>query len=229
MSTQVQDPSPAVTYKHAYLLACLLLVIGVSPFLEGNAAWALQGMLFATLVAAAYATATSTRLAICLGGLATLSVLAQIAYGTEPAREELLYGFLLGYILFFSIVVWLLTRSLFRRQERITADTICGAAAVYLIFGLLWAMAYSLLEMSEAGSFVFGGEEISPERFERFLGFSYTTLTTLGYGNVAPATPRADALATMEAIVGQLYLAVIIARFVALQIVQASEDPPNRE
>ena len=122
-----------------------------------------------------------------------------------------------------------LMRSIFRSEDRITGDTLCGAASVYLLLGLIWTMVFSILEKTAPGSFRFAGQVGSAEQFDRFLGFSYTTLTTLGYGNVAPATPQADALATIEAIVGQFYLAVVIARFVALQIVQGSNSSQTRE
>ena len=62
------------------------------------------------------------------------------------------------------------------------------------------------------------------DKIERLIGFSYTTLTTLGYGNIAPATRQADALTTLEAMVGQIYVAIVIARLVALQITQSSSS-----
>lgn len=207
-------------YRHANLLVCLLLVIGVSPFFSGSVSWVLEALLFVTLAAGAYATAGSRRMALLLGLLAALSVMARVVHWSHRDQDLLVYGFLAGYITFFSVVTVTLMRSLFQGQDRITADTLCGAISVYLIFGLLWAMAYGILEKAAPGSFLFGTDGVSVEQFDRFLGFSFTTLTTLGYGNVAPATPQADAMATMEAIVGQFYLAVVIARFVALQIVQ---------
>ena len=54
--------------------------------------------------------------------------------------------------------------------------------------------------------------------FDRFLGFSFVTLSTLGYGNIVPLTPRADAMATSEAVTGQIYLTVMVARLVAMHM-----------
>ncbi len=55
-------------------------------------------------------------------------------------------------------------------------------------------------------------------QFDNFLGFSFVTISTLGYGSVVPTTARADALATSEAVVGQIYLTVLVARLVAMHM-----------
>ncbi len=209
------------TYRHANLLVCLMLVIGVSPFLE-KLKWTLEGFLLVTLVAGTLAVGARRRTLSLLSALAVLGAVARIAHWSSPDQGVLIFAFLASYMAFFSIVAGLLTRSFLQAPGRADADTICGALSVYLIFGLVWAMAYAALEQISPGSFVFGKEQIDKEEFDRFLGFSFTTLTTLGYGNVAPATPQADALATMEAIIGQFYLAVVIARLVALQLTQGS-------
>ena len=65
--------------------------------------------------------------------------------------------------------------------------------------------------------------------FERFIGFSFVTLTTLGYGNVVPLTPRAESVATAEAVAGQLYIAVLLARFVAIDIAARRGPGPPAE
>ncbi len=223
MTTRTKPPrfSPG-RYRHAYLLASLLLVIAVRPFLAERVLGValIEAFLFATLVAGAYAAATGRRKFITLGVLAVLSVIVRMAWLTLR-HDLLLYGFLGCYIVFYCVVTVLLVQSLFRAQDHITADTLYGALSVYLILGLIWSMAYTVLELTTPGSFRFDTEGLlGQSRFDRFLGFSFTTLTTLGYGNVAPTTPRADAMATLEAITGQVYLAVVIARFVALQIAQ---------
>jgi len=108
---------------------------------------------------------------------------------------------------------------------RITRDTLYQAVSVYLLLGLVGAMAYALLEVVNPGSFHFGDNTIASDaRLDRFLGFSFTTLTTLGYGNISPATPKADALATFQAVAGQIYIAVVIARLVAIEIGQRSRS-----
>jgi voltage-gated potassium channel Kch len=71
--------------------------------------------------------------------------------------------------------------------------------------------------------------QITGHSFERFIGFSFVTLTTLGYGNVVPLTPRGEAVATAEAVAGQLYIAVLLARFVAIDIAARSVEMLSAE
>ena len=112
------------------------------------------------------------------------------------------------------------------RAERVSADTIYGSLAVYLLLGLLWGLVFTVQEVHARGSFDFGVRG-SPtgdiDLLRDMIGFSYTTITTLGYGNIAPANPRADALATLEAIVGQIYLTVLVARLVGIQVSQSMQ------
>ncbi len=79
------------------------------------------------------------------------------------------------------------------------------------------------MEILHPGSFVFStGTLEAGFFFWRFLGFSFITLTTLGYGNVSPASEQGDALAGLEAVIGQFYVAVVIARLVALYTVDTA-------
>ncbi len=103
-------------------------------------------------------------------------------------------------------------------------NTSCGSLSVYLLLGLLWAFAFALLESAVPGSFSGIERGMGFTDYKRFFGFSFVTLTTLGYGNVVPLTPRADALAVAEAIVGQIYLTVLVARLVALNLIHGAEQ-----
>jgi hypothetical protein len=123
-------------------------------------------------------------------------------------------------IVFWALTGLLVIRRIVLRTDRITGDTINGAICVYLLLGLGWSHAYALLDAIEPGSFTVSTESVatSAHAFEGFIGYSFVTLTTLGYGNVVPLTPRGESLAIAEAITGQLYLAVLLARFVAMEI-----------
>ena len=101
---------------------------------------------------------------------------------------------------------------------------------IYLLLGVLWALVYSALELLAPESFtimVAGGAGNEAMRFRADqaifpLYYSFITLTTLGYGDVVPSSPPARMLAALEAIMGQLYLAVLVARLVGLHIAQAT-------
>ena len=217
---QERSSSPRSGYRHFYLLVVLFSVIAVPPFFSD---WVLgdaliESLLFLALLAGSYATASNrARFLLCLA-LAALAIGGRVAWGFH-ASPGLLYGFLCCYVAFFCVVGITLFGRLFVADKRVTSDTLCGAVSVYLILGIIWTYAYAILEAAAPGSFTFSEQgALTEARFERFLGFSFTTLTTLGYGNVSPATPRADAMSTLEAIIGQCYLAIVIARLVALQI-----------
>lgn len=97
-----------------------------------------------------------------------------------------------------------------------TIHRIMGAICAYLLLGLAWAYAYALVQILEPGAIEFSGTTV-PARYS-VVYFSFITLATVGYGDIVPVHPVARALATMEALTGQLYLAILIARLVAREV-----------
>ena len=86
--------------------------------------------------------------------------------------------------------------------------------------GVLWSMVYTLLEYFNPGSFNLGNEHIKDNRI-LFLYYSFVTLTTLGYGDVTPVGGGVRMLAIFEALAGQLYLTLLVARLVGIHIAQS--------
>jgi hypothetical protein len=111
------------------------------------------------------------------------------------------------------------------REQKVTGDVIAGAACAYLLTGVTWANFYELLEVLRPGSFDIPSNFLlkpSGDPLFAFQYFSFTTLTTVGYGDIHPLGVRGGGLAIGEAVVGQLYVAIMIARLVGLQLVQRS-------
>jgi voltage-gated potassium channel len=111
------------------------------------------------------------------------------------------------------------------RRGRISANKIYGAICVYLLIGAAWGFAYVILELINPGSFsglVDTGNFDYAGRAMQMRYFSFATLTTLGFGDILPRSPVARTLSMLEAVMGQIYLTVLIARLVGLHIVQAS-------
>lgn len=117
------------------------------------------------------------------------------------------------------------------RAGRVTSHHIQGAVAVYLMVGLIWGFAYSLIELREPGSFnlpatVADTPRDPGENMRDLVYFSFVTLTTLGYGDVTPKSPSARNLAILEALVGQLYLVILIARLVSVRAAEEQAGDP---
>lgn len=102
------------------------------------------------------------------------------------------------------------------RPGTITSRRIQGGVAVYLLFGLVWAEAYKLTNLIHPGAFA--GAGASDPQAASWIYYSFVTLTTMGYGDITPMHPVARSLAAAEALTGQLYIAILISRLVALEV-----------
>jgi len=105
------------------------------------------------------------------------------------------------------------------RQPDVTLDTIAGAASAYALLAVVWGNLYVLIEVFHPGSFNIPASWLLGPARDPVAGlvyFSFITLTTVGYGDITPAWPGAGGLAVAEAFVGQLYLAITVARLVGL-------------
>ena len=97
----------------------------------------------------------------------------------------------------------------------ITTRRIEGAIAGYLLLGFSWAQIYELVALWHPGAFAGAveGEGSLPWGY-----YSFVTLTTMGYGDIMPVHPLARAAAVLEALTGQLYLTILLARLVSLEL-----------
>jgi voltage-gated potassium channel len=129
-------------------------------------------------------------------------------------------------VLFAGLVVWRAYTAVMRRQRPV-GDRIIGAICVYVLIGLAWAKMYEALDGIVPGSFRFPADTAwATPGLLRYSYFSFVTLATLGYGDVSPVTVMAGTLAWLEAITGQLYVAITVARLVALSIADSSAADP---
>jgi hypothetical protein len=108
--------------------------------------------------------------------------------------------------------------------DRVSRDTIVGGICVYLLIGLCFTMLFLIFAELAPGAFVSKGELIARSASDpsahatKLLYFSFVTLTTLGYGDVVPKGDLAQMFAVAEALIGQLYLTIFVARLVALYV-----------
>jgi hypothetical protein len=104
------------------------------------------------------------------------------------------------------------------RASTVDVEVLCASISAYLMLGLIWTMAYWLVEQLTPGAFAFNTTTGTKETMQGFNAFyfSFITLSTVGYGDITPVSKVARMLAAMEAMTGLLYVAVLIARLVAL-------------
>ena len=116
----------------------------------------------------------------------------------------------------------LLQRTL--RRGEINVHRYQGAFATFLLLGVMFAQGYELVAMVEPGAFqVLGAPATYDTMLPKFLCYSFTTLTTLGYGDITPIHPYARSLAVLESLAGVIYPAVLIARLVSLDVIDEQD------
>jgi len=118
------------------------------------------------------------------------------------------------------------------RAGTTVSQLILLAVSAYLLLGGVFAVAGNLLETSAPGSFVDNGAPDRPLVWQGMLYASYVTLSTLGYGDILPVNPWARSLASLEAVTGTLFLAIVIARLVGAYSsddAQAADHDPGRQ
>ena len=200
-----------------YLLLLLLGLILLFPFLEeGLIARMLLGILFsAVLLVGAFATRQTRsglilKLCLALFGIG----LQWTALWTESIATLELAG--IAYAASLAVSFSGVLRYLLKRGP-ITADKLHGALAGYIMLAFVWSFIYALVEISAAGSFGPGNFDFSqPGTFFKLIYFSFTTLTTTGYGDVIPLTNHARSLVMVEEFSGVFYVGVVIARLAGI-------------
>jgi len=131
--------------------------------------------------------------------------------------------FLTAGLLLIAFVVANLLRFVLRAPS-VNEEVLCASISAYLMLGVLWTLAYWLVDQLTPGAFAFNANEArqSIRGFNAFY-FSFVTLSTVGYGDITPVSKVARMLAAMEAMTGLLYVAVLIARLVAMYSSPKSE------
>lgn len=196
-------------------LAALVLMLVASPFVEGLKEGQLYDSVLFTLVMCTglIATGSCRRLAFALVSLPLAAIwLNQIWPQKCPA-----FTFILPAIAFLSVVIASLLGFILR-AKRVDANVLCAGISIYLILGLVWGLAYTFVAQISPHAFSFNTRLGTTSVMSGFTAiyFSFTTLMTVGYGDVTPVTDVARMLAMIEAMTGTLFVGVMIARLVSL-------------
>lgn len=205
------------------LLAALVLVLVIAPVFEATVfgGLLLYGVLTLALLAAG-GLASQQRREYFLSLLLPLLAVPALWVSAAIDQPVLFVLSCAGNAAFCLLLAGLL---LARVMRQYVADwqSITGTVVAYLLLGLAWAMLYWATERigSEGATFSQSQRMASPltgrevAAFSQMVYFSFVTMSTLGYGDIAPQTPLARTLAWMQAVTGQFYIAVLVARLVA--------------
>ena len=195
-------------HRFACLLAVLILTIGVDPVLEafGFHGRALEWMLIVALAAALPAASRAFVIAASAALLIWVTLHGAADWGTALARALLGTWFvaMAGFVLSFVLAA-----------KRVDAEHISAALCVYFLIGLGFGAFFASLDFVEPASLA-GARATGALTLADSIYFSFVTLATLGYGDIVPASLAARSLAVLEAVFGQLYLAVLVARLVSI-------------
>ncbi|MEM7009351.1 MAG: potassium channel family protein [Thermodesulfobacteriota bacterium] len=128
-------------------------------------------------------------------------------------------------ILFFLFIIGTMIDHILH-TKKVSADTLYAAVCVFLLLGLLWASIYNYLEYISPGIIFLTNntDVVNTLTSNEYIYYSYTTLTTLGYGDITSLSPLGRMISVLEAITGQLFLAFLVARLVAIYTANAMRD-----
>ena len=219
--------------RYRYLLASLLALIVVEPWLRGPAARVVLVAVFSVILISAVWGLHTNRRGFVAGMTLALAALAGNWAGVFVDSLPLLFVTRAVTVAFLGLVVWTLLGDI-ARQTRIQPETIYQAACVYLILGVIFALLYASIGQIDSGAFnpvvAAGTAPDSADASSKGVGlakwvyFSFITLTTVGYGDITPIAPAARSLVILEALLGQFFVAVLVARLVGLLQTQLSAE-----
>ncbi len=208
--------------RFLFLLISILCLLILAPIFRGFVGIRILMDIFTTaiLISGVYAV-SKKRYVPLTAALLALPMLVSIWTNRFVEIPSLvLVGDCFG-ILFMAFMVIVILSFIFREQE-VTSNVIYGAIVVYLLIAIMWAFVFSVLESIQPGSFAIAEGQIGVSRL-LFIYYSFVTITTLGYGDITPVTAPANSFSFLEAVTGQIYLVVLVARLVGIHIAQSMD------
>ena len=217
-------------HRFAVLFVLLLCVILIPPYFE-NAPWigSFGRWLFTLVLLWALYTVAGSRRVLILAALVLIPTLAS-TWLADPGQEiYLAYIDNITNIIYFTLICAFLGEYILTNR-RVTLEIIFAAMCLYMMLAILWAAIYTNLELYYNNAFTFNGQfagDAGIDRgsiFSQMIYFSFITLSTLGYGDVLPVHKVSQSWAGVEAMMGQFFIAIVIARLVSVYTVEEEES-----
>lgn len=202
-------------YRYRVLFASLLVSLALMPIIElfADELPLLRVFMVLNLLSALLGTIGDRRFRIIL--VLSATGLGFMAVSTLSGIRLLFNVPEAASVVVITAVGGLTLRELLQRGA-VDGERIAAALSVYILAGVTFAVLYSLLEEYQPLSFSQGGQPMAMLKIPDALYFSFVTLATLGYGDIVPVTGVARTLAVLEAVGGQLYMVVLVARLISL-------------
>jgi len=207
--------------KYSILLSSLVLLVVLNPLINdrelGRYVW--DFFLLYTLLAAVYVVRKKQRQFLLVLLIASSALVTNSLVHLGDSEIIPLIAFSFDVLFFGFMAVSILNEIL--SSDSITTDRLCGAVCVYFLIGVCWSFIYLIIEWCIPNSFSVPLDLVNlddRESFKTIQYYSFVTLTTLGFGDIIPLSSEARTFSWLEAITGQLYLAVLIGRLIGLHI-----------
>ena len=209
--------------RYGLLLAILVGTYLLTAFSGARLATEIQVFLFAGVLLAALRTSTLPgRWQVVIGAVTLIGTAVTFWTSLSGARSGKAAEDLWKTLLLLIAVVVVVRRVL--AKPDVTIQSIYGALSAYLITGLMFASGYTAMEHLSTSDFFANSE---PANTQTFQYFSFTTLTTLGYGDFTAAESSGRSIAVLEALTGQVFLATLVARLVSAYRGPGQKAPPG--
>lgn len=216
--------------KFALLFISVLILVLAVPFIDGKLIIVFP-FIFIILMLGVLRTISLSkhimRVWVALGILATVLKFMAIFAAISPGASQYVTSFTLGalscYCIFLGASILKLLSEILLRHK-ITDDTLRGILSVYLLSGIFFALFYRIVYIFNPSEF---STNVGPVMFRDFLYFSFTILTTIGYGDIFPLGPIARSLTTIEAMTVPIFLTILVFRMLGRFVNQSNNELEN--
>lgn len=223
-------------HNYWYVLAAQVILIFLGAFMEDRPllyflfAFALL-LIYGSIIKAIWKRKLIRRITLFIGLI--ILIFSSAAWFIPEHDETTLSVFIIviasSFSLFILIAIISMSRDVFV-TDRVTTNRIVGSICIYLLIGMFFTFVYTVAGVAQPNGFNMGGVTYGKiEAFRDYIYFSFVTLTTTGYGDMLPSSSITRTLSILEAIIGPIYVAVMIARLVGLRISQEVKQEVKKE